>query len=154
MKPQMVMLEVRPLDARKLPVTKEPYKFPYIELENLVFLRVPDAKMKSWKLTGEMDHIRDVIMNAAAQSGTSYVTVPDTVAMLDRVMQDIQEMEPEKLTQEEVMVRLATFRDEILTNNHPTNKTFILLPETVRFLEVKEKWETIKDQPQQPKKSQ
>ena len=144
MKPQMVMLEVRPLDARKQPLKPE-YKFPYIELENMIFLRVPDDKMKAMVEDGSVNAFRDGLMQAADHSGTAFVKVPDTVAMLDRVMQEIQETPPEDLKQSEVMMKIATVRDQILTENVPTNKTFIILPEHVRFLEVKEKWETIKD---------
>jgi len=152
MKPQMVMLEVRPLDARKQPLKPE-YKFPYIEIDNMIFLRVPDEKMKAMQADGSMDVFRGSLMQAADHSGTAFVKVPEVAAMLDRVMQEIQDTKPEDLKQSDVMMKIATVRNEILTNNLPTNKTFIILPEQVRFLEVKEKWEEIKGEPpQRPEK--
>jgi len=141
----MVMLEVRPLDARKQPLKPE-YKFPYIEIENIIFLRVPDDKMKAMAADGSMDIFRGSLMQAADHSGTAFIKVPDTVAMLDTLMQEFQETKPEDFKQSDVMVKLSVLRDEILTNNLPTNKTFIILPDEVRFLEVKEKWETIPEQ--------
>lgn len=152
MKPQMVMLEVRPLDARKQPLKPE-YKFPYIEIDNIIFLRVPEDKMNAMQSTGSMNTFRDSLMQAADHSGTAFVKVPEVVAMMDRVMQDIQETKPEDLKQSEIMMKLAVLRDEILMNNLPTNKTFIILPEHVRFLEVKEKWEDIKEEaPKRPER--
>jgi len=149
MKPQMVMLEVRPLDARKLPVC-EPYKFPYIEIDNLVFVRVPEAKMKSMKLLGDIEQFRDELVNAAAGSNKSWVTVPEVVGMIDRMQEELKDLSKEgKVTMTEVATRLIAIRDELLQNNKPTNKTFLILPEAVRFLEVKEKWETIPE-PQKP----
>jgi len=150
MRPQMVMLEVRPLDARKLPITKEPYKFPYIEIENLIFVRIPDNQMKTMQIDGSLNTLRDSLMEAAGASGVAWVKVPEIVSMLDHVMQEVQEMKPDELKQSNIMAKLAAVRDEILTHNHPVNKTFLLLPETVRFLEVKEKWETIPDQEPKP----
>lgn len=145
MKPQMVMLEVRPLDARKQPLKPE-YKFPYVEMDNMVFLRVPDDKMKAMQVDGSMNTFRDGLMQAADHSGTGFVKVPEVAAMLDKVMQEIQETKPEDLKQSAIMAKISLVRDEILTNNLPTNKTFVILPEQVRFLEVKEKWENIPEQ--------
>jgi len=145
MRPQMVMLEVRPMDARKQPLKPE-YKFPYIEIENIIFLRVPDDKMKAMVADGSIDIFRGSLMQAADHSGTAFVKVRETVAMLDKVMQEVQETKPEDLKQSDVMLKITAVRDEILMNNLPTNKTFIILPEQVRFLEVKEKWETIPEQ--------
>lgn len=150
MKPQMVMLEVRPLDARKQPLKPE-YKFPYVEVDKIIFLRVPDAKMKAMAADGSMDIFRGSLMQAADHSGTAFIKVPDTVAMLDVLIREIQETKPEDLNQSDVLVKISLFRDEILTNNLPTNKTFIILPEEVRFLEVKQKWETIPDPEPKPK---
>lgn len=153
MKPQMVMLEVRALDARKQPLKPE-YKFPYIEIENMIFLKVPEDKMKTMVEDGSVSIIRDGLMQAADHSGTAFIKVPDVAAMIDQVMREVQETKPEDLKQSDIMVKLATLRDEVLTNNLPTNKTFVLLPEHVRFLEVKEKWEEIKDTPTPPKKKE
>ena len=144
MKPQMVMLEVRPLDARKQPLKPE-YKFPYIEIDNIIFLRVPNDQMKAMAADGSMNIFRDSLMKAADHSGTCFIKIPEVVVMLDHLLQEIQEIKPEDFKQSDIMVKLSVLRDEILTNNLPTNKTFIILPEDVRFLEVKEKWETIKD---------
>lgn len=152
MKPQMVMLEVRPLDARKQPLKPE-YKFPYIEIDDIIFLRVPDDQMRAMSVDGSMNVFRDSLMQAADHTGTAFVKVPEVAAMLDRVMQEVQETKPEDLKQSDIMMKLATVRDEILMNNQPTPKTFIILPEHVRFLEVKEKWEEIKEEiPQRPDK--
>jgi hypothetical protein len=148
----MVMLEVRPLDARKQPLKPE-YKFPYIEIDDMIFLRVPEDKMKAMQIDGSMDAFRGSLMQAADHSGTAFVKVPEVAAMLDRVMQEIQDTNPEDLKQSDVMMKIATVRNEILTNNLPTNKTFIILPEQVRFLEVKEKWEEVKGEaPQRPER--
>jgi len=149
MKPQMVMLEVRALDARKQPL-KPDYKFPYVEIENMIFLKVPEDKMKAMVADGSVNILRDGLMQAADHSGTAFVKVPEVAAMIDQVMQEVQDTDPKELQQSDVMVKLAALRDEVLTNNLPTNKTFVLLPEHVRFLEVKEKWEEIKN-PEQKK---
>ena len=136
--PEMVMLELRPLDARKQQV-EEPYKFPHIEIDNLVFLRVPADKMKPW----EQEAFRDSLVQAAGMSGVAWSPLTEVTAMIDALMKDVQDGDKKQFTATEVLQGLSALRSEVAGSARPTNKTFVLLSDKVRFLEVKEKWEKI-----------
>jgi hypothetical protein len=144
----MVMLELRLLDARKQSVKPEYLKLPYIEIENLVFIRVPEDKMKAMTATGEIDGFRDRLMEAAASTNKTWVSTGEVLALLDAVQENINNASKEgKVPMTDVAQTLFAMRDELKKNNNPTNKTFVIVPETVRFMEVREKWETVHDKP-------
>jgi len=140
------MLEVRPLDARKCQIEK-PYKFPYVELEKLVFLRLPKKRhLGEMKKSGEMDALRDEIMLAAQASGTTFVNAADVLGKIDSLLMEISGGSDENKTSlTDVQKKLSEMREEIFDGERPTDRTFIFLPNDVRFLEVKEKWETLPD---------
>jgi len=144
MKPQQVMLELQLLDARKQPVKPEYLKMPYTELEDLVFIRVPDDKLKAMTITGDRSLLQG-LEQAAASANLSWVTIGEVTAMLDKLQETLNDKcDKDSVKMVDVAEGLFAIRDSLKLQNKATNKTFILLPETVRFLTVKEKWETIK----------
>lgn len=138
MKPQMVMLEVRPMDACKRQIS-DAYKFPYIEIDDLVFLRLPKGK----QTPADLDLLRSQISLAAQGSATGYVRIPDAIGAIDKVMTELSEAGTSDIPASEMKRKLAVICDEIAQQVQPTNKTFVFLPHDIRFLEIKEKWEDI-----------
>jgi hypothetical protein len=77
MKPHVVMLKLTPMDDNYQEL-EAPIKFPAIEIENIVFLRMPKEQCVGMKLTGQLE----TLTQAAAQSGKTFVLLPEKAEVL------------------------------------------------------------------------
>ena len=77
MKPQLVMLKLTPMDAEEM-IIGESQKFPAIELDQLVFLRLPPEEAKKMQDDGTLD----VLKVASVETGKTFVILDPKTEVL------------------------------------------------------------------------
>ena len=77
MKPQAVMLKVQPMDSNYQEL-EPPFEFPAVDIDDIVFLRVPQDTAQTMKLSGQLD----ALMATASKSGKTFIILPEKVEVL------------------------------------------------------------------------